>query len=534
MTVTGGAVTGNNLVWKKLSFTAVTTAKIRVTVNAAADSVARIAEVEAWGTAAATAATNVAASANGGAATAQNYTADGTYAGLHFQPSYANDGTRYIHGPGGDQFWRDEHGLASWLQVDFNGTKTINEIDVYTIDGSVTQADPTATQTFSSQGATAYDVQYWNGSAWTTVTGGAVTGNNLVWKKFTFSNITTSKIRVVVNASADSVARIAEVEAWTIPISAATANINWLVTDQLGTPRMVFDQSGSLATTKRHDYAPFGEELLNGARATTVGYASGDQIRQKFTQKERDNETGLDYFEARYYANTQGRFSSADPITVTYARMNDPQGLNLYSYTRNNPLVFVDDDGKQTKKAKVIIDPPVVSRTTYDVSGATAKEAADNSTKHDGFQGATTVHSSVRYTYGGIGKRLKGGGSLVTLRLQKVEVTTTITIDIPKWADEAKATESEQKAWDAGQAGLNKHEDGHKDIDIAAAQDIGDSAAETPPATARGKTPAEAEAKAKGALIADADSRVKAASDRRNKKNEDYDKETDHGRKQTP
>lgn len=73
-----------------------------------------------------------------------------------------------------------------------------------------------------------------------------------------------------------------------------TANINWLVTDQLGTPRMVFDKSGSLATTKRHDYAPFGEELFNGLRSTAMGYAANDTTRQKFTSKERDNETGLD------------------------------------------------------------------------------------------------------------------------------------------------------------------------------------------------------------------------------------------------
>lgn len=107
---------------------------------------------------------NVALAANGGTATAQNYTQDGVYAGLHFQPSYANDGTRYIHGPGGDHFWRDEHGLSSWVQIDFNGSKSIDEIDVYTIDGSVTQADPTATQTFSSQGATSYTVQYGTGA----------------------------------------------------------------------------------------------------------------------------------------------------------------------------------------------------------------------------------------------------------------------------------------------------------------------------------------------------------------------------------
>jgi YD repeat-containing protein len=63
-------------------------------------------------------------------------------------------------------------------------------------------------------------------------------------------------------------------------------NINWLVTDQLGTPRMVFDKSGSLATVKRHDYLPFGEELSagTGGRTTTLGYIV-DSVRQKFTLK---------------------------------------------------------------------------------------------------------------------------------------------------------------------------------------------------------------------------------------------------------
>jgi RHS repeat-associated protein len=346
VTVTGGSISGNNKVWKKLNFTAVTTSKIRVTVNSALNSRSRIVELEAWGTAAATAALNVASASNGGTATAQNYTQDGVFPNMHFQPAYANDGTRYIHGPGGDQFWRDEHGLSSWLQIDFNGAKAITEVDVYTIDGSTAQSDPTATQTFSSLGASAYEVQYWTGSAWAAVPGGTVSGNNLVWKKLTFASITTAKIRVVVSAASDSVARIAEVEAWTAGSGGSTANINWLVTDQLGTPRLVFDQTGALATTKRHDYLPFGEELSSGqgGRTPTLGY-SLDSIRQKFTDKERDIETGLDYFGARYYAALQGRFTSADPLTIKKERLLDPQRINLYVYARNNPSKFIDPNG---------------------------------------------------------------------------------------------------------------------------------------------------------------------------------------------
>src|SRR5205807_2903365 len=50
--------------------------------------------------------------------------------------------------------------------------------------------------------------------------------------------------------------------------------IQWVVTDQLGTPRMIFDESGSLATMTRHDYLPFGEELFAGTcgRTTAQGY----------------------------------------------------------------------------------------------------------------------------------------------------------------------------------------------------------------------------------------------------------------------
>src|SRR6267154_3745923 len=69
------------------------------------------------------------------------------------------------------------------------------------------------------------------------------------------------------------------------------------------------------------------------------------------TQKERDNETGLDYFGARYFASTQGRFTSVDPIGVKLARMIDPQQLNRYSFVRNNPLKYVDADGNDLKLA---------------------------------------------------------------------------------------------------------------------------------------------------------------------------------------
>jgi len=74
-----------------------------------------------------------------------------------------------------------------------------------------------------------------------------------------------------------------------------------------------------------------------------------DDPRQKFTGKERDTESGLDYFGARYFSAAQGRFTSPDwsekPEPVPYADLEDPQTLNLYGYVRNNPLAKADADG---------------------------------------------------------------------------------------------------------------------------------------------------------------------------------------------
>jgi RHS repeat-associated protein len=123
-----------------------------------------------------------------------------------------------------------------------------------------------------------------------------------------------------------------------------TWTIQWLVTDQLGTPRMIFDSTGSVSGMSRHDYLPFGEELAvnQGLRSASIGYAAIDNVRQHFAGSERDAETGLDFMQARYYANTQGRFTSADSLVGS---IGDPQSLNRYAYVGNNPLMSSDPTG---------------------------------------------------------------------------------------------------------------------------------------------------------------------------------------------
>lgn len=89
--------------------------------------------------------------------------------------------------------------------------------------------------------------------------------------------------------------------------------------------------------------APFGEELSAsiGIRTADIGYGP-DSVRQKFTGYVRDDETNLDFAQARYFSSVQGRFTSPDSFG---GELIDPQTLNLYSYVKNNPLKYTDPTG---------------------------------------------------------------------------------------------------------------------------------------------------------------------------------------------
>ena len=83
------------------------------------------------------------------------------------------------------------------------------------------------------------------------------------------------------------------------------------------------------------------------ATAAGLRASAANDNKIKFTSKERDAETGLDYFLARYYSGAQGRFTSSDPVMFAPERLRDPQQLNRYAYARNNPLRFLDPTGER-------------------------------------------------------------------------------------------------------------------------------------------------------------------------------------------
>ena len=118
------------------------------------------------------------------------------------------------------------------------------------------------------------------------------------------------------------------------PAPSSAQTIEYYHLDALGSVRAVTDQSG--AVIERHDLLPFGEEVS----------PPGGPNPRLFTGKERDTETGLDYFGARYYSGKRARFTTVDPVYTWQENLVDPQRWNRYSYVRNNPMRYTDPDGR--------------------------------------------------------------------------------------------------------------------------------------------------------------------------------------------
>jgi RHS repeat-associated protein len=173
----------------------------------------------------------------------------------------------------------------------------------------------------------------------------------------------------------------------------------------------------SLSGNSRLRFAPSTNELHPAFAFANSNTGTGLQGclydfggRSRSTGKERDAETGLDYFEARYYSGAQGRFTSPDefkggfdnydgtsvfqPGPLPYADIGDPQTLNKYVYVRNNPLRYTDPNGHCFWDACV-----VEGYATYVAAGAIAAGAVYLSTP----QGQQALRSTATAVANGIG-----------------------------------------------------------------------------------------------------------------------------------
>jgi RHS repeat-associated protein len=124
----------------------------------------------------------------------------------------------------------------------------------------------------------------------------------------------------------------------------AADQVYFYYTDPAGTPLVMSDSTGTVVW--KADYLPFGEETIDQSTVPN---------NKMFVGKEKDSESGLYYFGARYMDAGAGRFLSTDPIEVINPQtgeinqriLHDPQRLNLYAYGLNNPYGYLDHDGKE-------------------------------------------------------------------------------------------------------------------------------------------------------------------------------------------
>jgi RHS repeat-associated protein len=352
----------------------------------------------------ATSATNVALASNGGVATASStinssYPIEAINDGVRGGPNWNNGGV----GSGWNDATNDSY--PDWVQVDFVGPRSINEIDVFTCGDTncTTNTDPSTVIT--DGGITDFVVQYWDGSNWVTVTGGNVTGNNKVARQFNFAAVTTSKVRVTVNnavnASQYKYSRITEVEAWTPGAGASTntaafsygpehervkqtvtgtnpitiyyagaiekemtnsgTTIKTRMPGDIGyieestadaTPRGRYvrgDHLGSSvvmtdesgAVLDRLSYDPWGQRR-NPDGSDDGTYSFAGRDRIGYTDEEELDTVGLVHLNGRVYDPLVGRFISADP-TIPY--IDQSQSFNRFAYVRNNPLNKTDPTG---------------------------------------------------------------------------------------------------------------------------------------------------------------------------------------------
>ena len=132
----------------------------------------------------------------------------------------------------------------------------------------------------------------------------------------------------------------------TIQDSGIDAKIYYNHSDLLQSSSVMTDQTGAIAETL--DYYPFGQIRIDkiAAPAGAAGPAAFTEQR-KFIGQEFDQDTGLNYLNARYYNSALARFISQDPMFWNFNAdwLSDPQTQNAYSYARNNPITGSDPSG---------------------------------------------------------------------------------------------------------------------------------------------------------------------------------------------
>jgi RHS repeat-associated protein len=216
--------------------------------------------------------------------------------------------------------------------------------------------------------------------------------------------------------------------------TASNGATSYLTTDHLGSTRLVTD--ANKAVIARHDYLPFGDEIPVGLgnRTPALGYTTADDTTQRFASKERDHESGLDYFLARYYSSAQGRFTSPDPIPMTADRQSNPQTLNLYVYVGNNPIAYLDPTGMELVRLGQHTDDEIKNR--LDEIGKSLQQEGITNQQKSSLEGERTtlqIERQGNQIVGDMLKSLDSIGQRQNLKLSDFTLSTDLKKDLPQF-----------------------------------------------------------------------------------------------------
>ena len=153
-----------------------------------------------------------------------------------------------------------------------------------------------------------------------------------VYREYSGNGTTVSLERETMHVMDDK-QRIALVERRTQGTEGEALLIRYQMSNHLGTACLELDQAADIISYE--EYTPYGSTTYQAVRAGL----DKNPKRYRYTGKERDEENGLSYHSARYYASWLGRWTACDPSGIS-------DGLNLYSYVSCRPIVSSDPTGK--------------------------------------------------------------------------------------------------------------------------------------------------------------------------------------------
>lgn len=137
------------------------------------------------------------------------------------------------------------------------------------------------------------------------------------------------------------------------------------MTDQVNSTRIITDENGNVVFSEA--YGPYGDVQKT--------WVNSYEPKLKFSGKEREGYSDLDYFGARYFDHKSYRFNSVDPVRNREEALSNPQLWNLYAYCKNNPITYFDPDGRsevaaiEAGKTVTPLIPLLVSGGPYAAAG---------------------------------------------------------------------------------------------------------------------------------------------------------------------